>query len=195
MIEIEARPYDLLKFPERVTALRPPRLVRAQVAADDVWTCVSERSGGVPTGRNRRYGTSLIRQCRPRSTLGRFFHAAIRRPRCAVCLCARLRICRRRRAQVLADDLAKRFPENTLVQVSFLPTLRAKLSVSRGNTSEAIETLRAAAPFELGQTIFSTYGWNVMYPVFVRAEAYLGAHQSSGAVDEFQKTSTIPASS
>lgn len=105
----------------------------------------------------------------------------------AVCLCARLRICRRRRAQVLADDLAKRFPENTLVQVNFLSTLRAKLSVSRGNTPEAIETLRAAAPFELGQTTFSTYGWNVMYPVFVRAEAYLAAHQSSGAAVEFQK--------
>jgi eukaryotic-like serine/threonine-protein kinase len=90
------------------------------------------------------------------------------------------------RAQVLANDLAKRFPEDTLVQVNFLPTLCAKLSVSRRNTSGAIETLRAAAPSELGQTTFSTYGWNVMYPVFVRADAYLAAHQGSGAAVQFQ---------
>jgi tetratricopeptide (TPR) repeat protein len=91
------------------------------------------------------------------------------------------------RAQALTDDLAKRFPEDTLVQVNFLPTLRAKLSVSRGNISEAIETLRAAAPSEFAQTTFSTYGWNVMYPVFVRAGAYLAAHQGSEAAVEFQK--------
>ena len=91
------------------------------------------------------------------------------------------------RAQALADDLAKRFPEDTLAEVNFLATLRAKLSVRRGNTSEAIETLRAAAPCELGQTTFGTYGWNVMYPVFVRADAYLAAHQGSGAAVEFQK--------
>lgn len=45
MIEIDARPHDLFKFPERVTALSPPRLVWRQVAADDVWTCVSGRPG------------------------------------------------------------------------------------------------------------------------------------------------------
>jgi serine/threonine protein kinase/tetratricopeptide (TPR) repeat protein len=93
----------------------------------------------------------------------------------------------RARVQALADDLDKRFPEDTLVQLNFLPTLRAKLSLSRGNASEAIETLRAAASSELGQTTFSTYGWNVMYPVFVRAEAYLAAHQGSEAAVEFQK--------
>jgi hypothetical protein len=90
-------------------------------------------------------------------------------------------------AQALTDDLAKRFPEDTLAQVNFLPTLRAKLSVSRRNISEAIETLRAAAPSELGQTTFSTYGWNVMYPVFVRADGYLAAHQGSEAAVEFPK--------
>jgi len=91
------------------------------------------------------------------------------------------------RAQALADDLGKRFPEDTLVQLNFLPTLRAKSSVSRGNASEAIETLRAAAPTELGQTTFSTYGWNVMYPVFVRAEAYLATHEGNEAAVEFRK--------
>jgi tetratricopeptide (TPR) repeat protein/predicted Ser/Thr protein kinase len=92
-----------------------------------------------------------------------------------------------KRAQTLADDLGKTFPEDTLVQFNFLPALRARLAVNRGNASEAIETLRAAAPYELGQTTSSIYGWTALYPVFVRGEAYLAAHQGSEAAAEFQK--------
>ena len=91
------------------------------------------------------------------------------------------------RAQALTDDLGKRFPEDTIVQFNYLPTLRAKLAVSKGNASEAIESLRAATPYELGQTTCSTYGWTALYPVFVRGEAYLAAHQGSEAAAEFQK--------
>ncbi len=91
------------------------------------------------------------------------------------------------RVQALTDDLGKRFPEDTIVRSNYLPTLRAKLAVSRGNVSEAIESLRAATPYELGQTTASTYGWTALYPVFVRGEAYLAAHQGSEAAVEFQK--------
>ena len=91
------------------------------------------------------------------------------------------------RAQALTDDLGKRFPEDTIVQFNYLPTLRAKLAVSKGNASEAIERLRAATPYELGATTSSVFGWTALYPVFVRGEAYLAAHQGSEAVAEFQK--------
>jgi eukaryotic-like serine/threonine-protein kinase len=91
------------------------------------------------------------------------------------------------RAKSLAEDLGKRFPEDTIVQFNYLPTLRAKLAVNNGNPSEAIESLRAAAPYELGQTTSSTYGWIALCPVFVRGEAYLAEHQSSEAAAEFQK--------
>ena len=91
------------------------------------------------------------------------------------------------RAQVLTDDLSKRFREDTIVQFNYLPTLGAKLAVSRGNAPEAIESLRSATPYELGLTTSSFYGWNALYPVFVRGEAYLAAHQSSEAAAEFQK--------
>jgi len=90
-------------------------------------------------------------------------------------------------AQILADILAKRFPEDTIVQSSYLPTIRAKLAVSKGNASEAIEDLRAGTPYELGQTTSSVYGWNALYPVFVRGEAYLAAHRGNEAAIEFQK--------
>jgi eukaryotic-like serine/threonine-protein kinase len=91
------------------------------------------------------------------------------------------------RAQSMTRDLGERFPEDTSVQSNFLPTLRAKLAASKGNTSEAIEILRAATPYELGQTTASTYGWTALYPIFVRGEAYLAAHQGGEAATEFQR--------
>jgi serine/threonine protein kinase/tetratricopeptide (TPR) repeat protein len=92
-----------------------------------------------------------------------------------------------RRAQALTDNLGQRFPEDTIVQFNYLPTLRAKLALSRGNASEALDSLRPATPFELGETTFTAYGWNALYPVYVRGEVYLAAHQASEAAAEFQK--------
>ncbi len=92
-----------------------------------------------------------------------------------------------KRAQMLTDDLGKRFPEDTLVQFNFLPAVRARLAIGQGNASEAIEDLRAAQPFELGKTKAFTYGWTALYPVFVRADAYLAGHQGKEAASEFQK--------
>jgi serine/threonine protein kinase/tetratricopeptide (TPR) repeat protein len=91
------------------------------------------------------------------------------------------------RVQAVIDDLAKRFPEDTLVQFNYLPTLRAKLALSRGDTSQAIEILGAAAPYELGLSSSSFSVWTSLYPAFVRGEAYLAAHQGSEAAAEFQK--------
>jgi predicted Zn-dependent protease len=92
------------------------------------------------------------------------------------------------RAEGLTEELNKRFPEATTVQFNYLPTVRARLALNRGNPSEALEMLRAALPYELGQTTFSgEYAWNGLYPVYVRGEAYLAAHQAGQAAAEFQK--------
>ncbi|MFY9843968.1 MAG: protein kinase [Terriglobales bacterium] len=91
------------------------------------------------------------------------------------------------RAKDLTEGLDKRFPEATIVQFNYLPTLRARLAVNRGDASDALETLRAAVPYELGRTTFSNYSWNGLYPVYVRGEAYLAAHQGRQAAAEFQK--------
>jgi eukaryotic-like serine/threonine-protein kinase len=92
-----------------------------------------------------------------------------------------------RRARALGDGLGKRFPEDTLVQFNYLPTLRAKNAVTRNNAAEALELLNAATPYELGQSTASTYGWTALYPVYVRGEAYLAAHNGKEAGAEFQK--------
>jgi eukaryotic-like serine/threonine-protein kinase len=88
-------------------------------------------------------------------------------------------------AQGLTTDLAKRFPESTITQFNFLPTLRAKLALNKGNASEAIESLATAAPYELG--VSGSYGWTGLYPVYVRGEVYLATHQGAEAAAEFQK--------
>jgi eukaryotic-like serine/threonine-protein kinase len=91
------------------------------------------------------------------------------------------------RAKTLTEGLSKRFPDDTLVRFNYLPTLQAKFALSRGNASEALESLRATTPYELGVTTSSPNGWTAMYPVYVHGEAYLAAHQPSEAAAEFQK--------
>jgi serine/threonine protein kinase len=91
------------------------------------------------------------------------------------------------RAQALADGLAKRFPDDTFVQFNYLPTLRAKLALSHANDQQALDFLRATAPYELGLPAIGYYNWPNLYPVYVRGEAYLAAHQGSKAAQEFQK--------
>src|SRR5713226_1061861 len=89
--------------------------------------------------------------------------------------------------QAFADDLSKRFPEDIVVRFNYLPTLRAKLALLRSNPQQALGVLRGAAPYELGLPSYSYYNWPNLYPVYVRGEAYLAAHQGSKAAAEFQK--------
>ena len=90
-------------------------------------------------------------------------------------------------AQALADDLAKKYPEDTIVQFNYLPTVRAKIALDHSNPQQAVDILRAAASYELGLPALGFYNWPNLYPVYVRGEAYLAAHRGSEAAAEFQK--------
>jgi DNA-binding winged helix-turn-helix (wHTH) protein len=92
-----------------------------------------------------------------------------------------------KQAQASADDLDKKFPEDTIVQFNYLPTLRAKLALSHSSPLQALEALGIAAPYELGLAAISYYNWPNLYPVYVRGEAYLAAHQGREAAAELQK--------
>jgi eukaryotic-like serine/threonine-protein kinase len=80
----------------------------------------------------------------------------------------------------LAADLAKRFPEDTIVQFEYLPMIHAAAALQSGSANKALEALVPASPYELGSTVN-------LYPVYLRGEAYLAAHQGSAAAAEFQK--------
>jgi eukaryotic-like serine/threonine-protein kinase len=103
------------------------------------------------------------------------------------------------RAQALADDLQKRFPDDTVVRFNYLPTLHAQLFLNAPdrspnlspehppeNSSKAIQALAVTSPYELGVPGNSTF-WTNLYPVYVRGQAFLAAHQGAQAAAEFQK--------
>ncbi len=91
-------------------------------------------------------------------------------------------------SQTLANDLERRFPEDTSVRFNYLPALRALLALNHGEPSKAIELLQIAVPYELGTPRSSIHGFfGALYPVYVRGEAYLAAHQGAEAAAEFQK--------
>ena len=92
-----------------------------------------------------------------------------------------------KQAQASAHELDKKFPEDTILQFNYLPTLRATLALSHSNPLQALETLGIAAPYELGLAAISYYNWPNLYPVYMRGEAYLAARQGSEAAAEFQK--------
>ena len=89
------------------------------------------------------------------------------------------------RARTLADDLANRFPDHTIVQFYDVPTIRARLALSHDDPSGAIEILQAAVPYELS-------GDGALYPAYVRGEAYLAAHKGKEAAADFQKIRDHP---
>ena len=82
----------------------------------------------------------------------------------------------------LAADLAQRFPEDTIVQFEYLPMIRAAVALQSGSATKALEALAPAAPYELGST-----GGVTLYPIYLKGEAYLAAHQGGAATAEFQK--------
>jgi len=57
----------------------------------------------------------------------------------------------------LAEDIAKRAPDNTLMQSRDLPTLRAQLWLNRKNPQKAIEALEVATTYDLSDDMFTVY--------------------------------------
>jgi serine/threonine protein kinase/Tfp pilus assembly protein PilF len=84
------------------------------------------------------------------------------------------------------DALSRRFPEDTVVQCNYLPTVNAMLQINAGNPAKAIGILETARPYELGSPSNISMSLS-MYPVYVRGLAYLSAKQGPQAAAEFQK--------
>jgi hypothetical protein len=52
--------------------------------------------------------------------------------------------------QSLARDIAKRFPQDTVVQSVWLSTIRAQIEKDRKDSIHSIAFLQGTAPYELG---------------------------------------------
>jgi tetratricopeptide (TPR) repeat protein len=95
------------------------------------------------------------------------------------------------RSQEVTEDLARRLPEDTRVQFTYAPTLRALLALNHGQPPKALELLHTTIPYELGRpnTGGSEFllGADSLYSAYVRGLAYLAAHHGTEAAGEFQK--------
>ena len=88
------------------------------------------------------------------------------------------------RAQTIADDLDKRYPEDTLVQFEDLPTIRALIALERNNPLQAIQTLQNCSPYELSPPLAMI---GALYPAYVRGLAYLADGRGAEAALQFQR--------
>jgi eukaryotic-like serine/threonine-protein kinase len=92
------------------------------------------------------------------------------------------------RAEMLAQDLERRFPEDISVRFSYIPSIRALLALNRREPTKAVELLQISVPYEFGAPHSSMHGFfGALYPVYVRSMAYLAAHQGQEAAGELQK--------
>jgi DNA-binding winged helix-turn-helix (wHTH) protein/predicted Zn-dependent protease len=88
----------------------------------------------------------------------------------------------------LADDLEKRFPEDTSARFLYLPTIRALLALNSGDPARAIELLQVSASYEQGTPQSSFLGlYGTLYPAFFRGQSYLTLNRGHEAATEFQK--------
>ncbi|MGC2112046.1 MAG: hypothetical protein WA655_21185 [Candidatus Korobacteraceae bacterium] len=89
------------------------------------------------------------------------------------------------KARQLADDLSRDSPNDTILQNYWLPTIRAAVELAKNNPERALELLRPATAVELGQSQPLVLG--MMYPAYLRGQAYLATGNGNEAVTEFQK--------
>jgi DNA-binding winged helix-turn-helix (wHTH) protein/Flp pilus assembly protein TadD len=91
------------------------------------------------------------------------------------------------KAQSLVNDLARRFPADTIVQFNYLPALRAQIALNRKNPAHAIEALQVAVPYDLAIPPTAGALQLSLYPVYVRGNAFLAARRDADAAAEFKK--------
>ncbi|HET7441316.1 MAG TPA: hypothetical protein VFJ47_08445, partial [Terriglobales bacterium] len=77
----------------------------------------------------------------------------------------------------LADDLEKRFPEDTLIQL-WLPAVRAEAALRNNNTQRAMEELAPTSAYDKGS--------GVLARVWLRGQIHLAARRSHEAAVEFK---------
>src|SRR5436190_10090088 len=93
------------------------------------------------------------------------------------------------RSRPLADDLEKRFPEDTFAKFTYVPVLRALSALERGKPAESVERLQITLPYELAASglNFNHLYLGGLHSAYVRGEALVAEHRYAEAGAEFQK--------
>jgi eukaryotic-like serine/threonine-protein kinase len=83
----------------------------------------------------------------------------------------------------LADQIGAEWPEDTLVQHYFTPTIRAAIKLRQHDPAAAIDLLRDTTKYDLA----FTGSVDSVYPAYIRGLAYLGLGDGRSAAAQFQK--------
>lgn len=86
-------------------------------------------------------------------------------------------------AEKIIAGLAQEFPNDTMQRTVWIPIARASGEIAHNNPAKAIQLLESARPYEFGVGPFAAGYW----PVYIRAGAYLKAHDGAQAAAEYQK--------
>ena len=92
------------------------------------------------------------------------------------------------KANHMADELVRQYPDATLIKFLYLPMIRAAGDLNARSTSsgtQAVQSLEATQPYELGSPS-SILGLSLL-AAYIRGLAYLTAGQGREAATEFQK--------
>ena len=89
------------------------------------------------------------------------------------------------KATRVADDLARRYPENTSIQFQYLPMIRMAVAIGGAGAAGAVDASTVGAKYELGGQAFMDF--IIMYPVYLRGQACVTAGQATQGAAEFQK--------
>jgi serine/threonine protein kinase/tetratricopeptide (TPR) repeat protein len=91
------------------------------------------------------------------------------------------------RPEALANAVNNDSPLNTVLNLYWLPTIRASIEINRRNYDKAIELLKPSLPYDFGSPNPGIQIGGPVYPPYVRGEAYLRAGRPQEALAEFQK--------
>ena len=89
----------------------------------------------------------------------------------------------KREAETIGEQLAQKYPTDTLVQRIGIPSLRAAVALGTGDGAAATKHLVPAVPYELGDRV----GMLCCLPIYLRAEAYRLLGEGQQSASEFRK--------
>ncbi len=88
-------------------------------------------------------------------------------------------------AKHIVKELERDYPSDTLLKGYWLPTINAAQELNGTNSDRALSLLERASPYELGTPSQLQIG--TLFPVYIRGQAQLMAHNGAAATKEFLK--------